>query len=131
MKRARFSILCVAGVLALALAGGCGGNGYSSSPGNGGNNGGNGNGNGGGSAQATIANMDFSSLTVARGTTVTWKNNDAMPHTATSDPGSAFAFDTGTISPGAVSNGVTFSQSGTFAYHCTVHPNMHGSITVQ
>jgi plastocyanin len=85
----------------------------------------------GGNTQVAISNFAYSSLTVPMGTTVTWKNNDSMAHTATSDTGSAFSFDTGSIASGATSSGITFTQAGTFAYHCTFHSGMHGSITVQ
>jgi plastocyanin len=70
-------------------------------------------------------------LTVAMGTTVTWKNEDSMPHTATADNSSAFQFDTGNIASGATSGGITFTQAGTFEYICTYHPTMRGKITVQ
>ncbi len=50
-----------------------------------------------------------------------------MNHTATADDGS---FDTGTITPGASSAGVTFNTVGTFAYHCKIHAAMHGTIAV-
>ena len=81
----------------------------------------------GGDAVA-IQNFAFgpASLSVAAGTTVTWTNNDTAPHTATADDES---FDSSSIAPGA-----TFSQAfetaGTFAYHCSLHPNMTGTIEV-
>ncbi|MGE5594746.1 MAG: plastocyanin/azurin family copper-binding protein [Hyphomicrobiales bacterium] len=53
-----------------------------------------------------------------------------MPHTATSDAGVSPAFDTGMLQPGQ-SGSVTFNSAGTFTYFCQVHPNMHGTITVQ
>jgi plastocyanin len=77
----------------------------------------------------SIANMSFApgTLTVTRGTTVTWKNNDNIAHTSTSNSG---VWDTGSIPPGG-STTTTFTTSGTFPYHCTVHPMMTGSIVVQ
>jgi len=77
----------------------------------------------------TIANFAFSpgTITVQAGTTVTWVNNDSVAHTATGDNGE---FDTGSISP-CGSASITFDTAGTFAYHCTIHPNMTASITVQ
>jgi len=79
----------------------------------------------------TIYNSAFSPtpLTVAVGTTVTWKNGDSTAHTATADNSSAFHFDTGGISPGAAS-AVTFTQAGTFEYFCNLHPAMRGKIVV-
>jgi plastocyanin len=62
-------------------------------------------------------------LTVSVGDTVTFTNNDAAPHTATSN-----AFDTGTLRKGE-SNSVTISASGSFAYKCNFHPAMKGSVT--
>lgn len=39
-----------------------------------------------------------STLTVSPGTTITWKNQDSVPHTVTSD--SQGLFDSGTLAPG-------------------------------
>jgi plastocyanin len=76
-----------------------------------------------------LSNMSFgpSSLTVSKGTTVTFKNNDGIMHTATSDTD---AWDSGNIPEGA-SRSVTFNTAGTFPYHCTVHPMMTATIVVQ
>jgi plastocyanin len=77
----------------------------------------------------TISGFAFSpaSLTVAVNATVTWTNNDASAHTATSD---GSTWDTGSIAQGG-SKSVTFSTAGTFPYHCSSHPSMHGTIVVQ
>jgi plastocyanin len=66
-------------------------------------------------------------VTVAVGTTVTWVNNDTTAHTATSNGG---AFDTGTIAAGG-SGSFRFQTAGSFPYHCTFHPGMIATITVQ
>jgi plastocyanin len=81
--------------------------------------------------EVTIMNFKFdpTPLTIPVGTTVVWTNQDTAPHTATSDPGSAFAFDTGMLQKGQ-SGKITFTQAGTFTYFCSVHPNMHGTVTV-
>jgi plastocyanin len=80
-------------------------------------------------AAVNIQNEAFSpgTLTVAAGTTVTWTNNDAVVHTVTSDTG---LFDSGQMSKGSHFSH-TFSDKGTFQYHCTIHTNMHGTIIVQ
>jgi plastocyanin len=65
--------------------------------------------------------------TVTAGTTVRWTNTDSVPHTSTSDGG---AWDSGTIAPGGSFSAV-LSTSGTFHYHCAIHPGMIGTITVQ
>jgi plastocyanin len=64
-------------------------------------------------------------LTIAKGTRVTFTNTSAVTHTATRNG----SFDTGPIKPGS-SVGVRFAQKGTFAYHCEIHPLMHGKIVV-
>ena len=66
-------------------------------------------------------------ITIRAGDTIAWTNRDAFSHTATSDTG---AFDTGVITAGA-SHSITFANAGTFAYHCAIHPFMHGTIVVQ
>ncbi len=93
-------------------------------------------GGGGGSANVVITivgmngNQSFSPspVTVKVGQTVAWRNADSITHTATSDAG---AFDTGSIGPGATSNAIQMNTAGTFGYHCSIHPSMVGTITVQ
>jgi plastocyanin len=76
----------------------------------------------------SIKNFAFDppNATVSPGTTVTWVNNDQVPHTATADDG---AFDSGTLQPGQ-SYSFTFDKAGTYAYHCNIHPYMTATITV-
>jgi plastocyanin len=62
------------------------------------------------------------------GQTVAWKNNDTIAHDATQDQSK---FGTGTVNAGATSAPITMSAAGTFTYHCTIHPGMIGTITVQ
>jgi plastocyanin len=64
-------------------------------------------------------------LEIAKGTKVVFSNSSATAHTAT-DRG---VFDSGQIKPGE-SFVVRFGQKGTFAYHCEIHPFMHGKIVV-
>ena len=66
-------------------------------------------------------------VTVQRGGTVTWVNNDTSTHDAIADTGS---FNTGDIAPGAQAS-VMFQTAGTFPYHCARHPGMVATITVQ
>jgi plastocyanin len=74
-----------------------------------------------------ISNFEFlpGTLSVAKGTRVTFSNSSGTAHTAT-DKG---AFDTGRIKAGKAA-AVRFSQKGTFKYHCKIHPFMHGKIVV-
>jgi plastocyanin len=76
----------------------------------------------------TISDFAFSpaTITIHVGDTVTWTNNGPSPHTATA---SSHSFDTGTLAKGA-SASHTFTQPGTYAYICTIHPFMHGTVVV-
>lgn len=76
----------------------------------------------------TIAGFAFSpkTVTVNVGDTVTWTNNDTVTHTATS----AGNFDTGSIGGGATKS-VTFQKAGTFAYVCSIHSSMTGTVVVR
>lgn len=82
-----------------------------------------------GGTAVEIQNFAFSpaTLTVKVGDTVTWVNQDSVGHSATADDGS---FDTGVLSQGE-SNTVTFTEAGTFGYHCTPHPNITGTVIVE
>jgi plastocyanin len=81
-------------------------------------------------ADPPVSIVDFnfapSSTTVHVGDTVTWTNNGQAPHTATANDGS---FDTGTLQKGATGSH-TFTTAGRFAYYCTIHPFMKGTVTV-
>jgi plastocyanin len=78
----------------------------------------------------SIKNFAFNppNMTVAPGTTLTWVNNDQVPHTATAT-NPAGVFDSGTLQPGQ-SYSFTFNKPGTYAYHCAIHPYMTGTVTV-
>jgi len=65
-------------------------------------------------------------IEVAAGTTLAWTNQDDVPHTATAEDGS---FDTGRIDTGQ-DGSATFDQPGTYAYVCTFHPKMAGTVVV-
>jgi plastocyanin len=65
-------------------------------------------------------------LTIEAGQSVTWTNSGSQAHSATADGG---GFDTGLIQPDN-SKTVSLTTPGTYAYHCTPHPWMKGTITV-
>jgi len=77
--------------------------------------------------QVAIANFAFNpkALTVSKGTTVSWTNGDTTAHTVTFDNGP----DCGQVNAGQ-STTITFNTSGTFTYHCKIHPTMTGTVTV-
>lgn len=68
---------------------------------------------------------------VTPGTTVTWKNDDAVIHTVTSGQNGKpdGVFDSKDLAPGK-SFSYTFKKSGTYPYYCVYHPNMVGTVTV-
>ncbi len=75
-----------------------------------------------------ISNYTFSpsSITVKKGTIITWKNMDGAPHTITGDINGPAS---GSLGTGATYSYI-FNTPGIFPYHCSIHPGMHGSITV-
>jgi plastocyanin len=52
----------------------------------------------------------------------------SAPHTVTADD--ANRFDSGTVQPGA-SASIQAPGPGTYAYHCSVHPFMTGTLVVK
>ena len=80
----------------------------------------------GGATAVTIKDLAFTPATtsVPTGSKVTWTNNDTTAHTVTFDDG-----DGGNLAPGATFD-QTFTTAGTFEYHCTIHSQMKGTVTV-
>lgn len=75
----------------------------------------------------SIVNFAFkpATVTVAKGSKVTFSNTSSATHTATRANG----FDTQAIKPGKSAT-VRFAKKGTFAYHCMIHPSMRGKVIV-
>jgi plastocyanin len=80
----------------------------------------------------SIKNFAFnpSSLAVKTGSAVTWVNQDGVAHTIVSDTGSPLTFSSDPLQTGA-SFTFSFTQPGTYTYHCSIHPSMTGTIVVQ
>ena len=80
-------------------------------------------------ANVTISDFRFTpaTVTVVEGDTVTWTNDGPTGHSATASNGE---FDTG-IFPAGQSRSETFDTPGTYAYICTPHPNMEGTVVVE
>lgn len=76
----------------------------------------------------SITNFSFSpgTLTVTKGTTVTWTNNDTTPHTVTGSNGGP---SSSTLNSGD-SYSFTFDTVGSFSYQCNFHGTMTGTVTV-
>jgi len=77
--------------------------------------------------QVSVRNLQFYPVTieVKKGDVVEWKNDDLVPHTATSA-----SFNSGTIVSGQ-SWRHTFTNAGNFPYACTFHPQMKGVVIVK
>jgi plastocyanin len=67
-------------------------------------------------------------LTVKKGTKVTWVNNTGAPHTVTGTK--TWHFSSKTFSPNGKVSAV-FSKPGTYHYMCTIHPYMKATIVVK
>jgi plastocyanin len=80
-------------------------------------------------ATVTMVNLQYDppSLSISAGVTVTWTNEDEVPHTVTGK-------DRTTIQSGTIGAGeqfsMTFDTPGTFPYSCEFHANMNGTVIV-
>lgn len=80
------------------------------------------------SVKITDFKFTAKSVTVTVGSVVSWTNGATRNHTVTADGGT---FDSGQIGPGEAF-GNLFDAPGTFAYHCSIHPDqMKGTIIVK
>ncbi len=79
--------------------------------------------------EVTIQNLAFSPQTVAvaAGSTVRWTNKDSVDHQIASDTG---AFGSSLLANGQTYS-FTFTQAGTYPYHCAIHPFMTATVIVQ
>jgi plastocyanin len=81
---------------------------------------------GGGRGTVRMAGLAFApgTLTVARGATVVFDNEDTAPHTVTARSGGV---DSGVIDPGRQ---FSLTVSDGFDYFCSIHPSMTAKIAV-
>ncbi|MCA1683051.1 MAG: cupredoxin domain-containing protein [Actinobacteria bacterium] len=122
MKIINIARFAGAGIMVGTLLAGCGDSSSSANP-------------AGGSSAGKPVNIkafafDPAGLTIPVGTAVTWTNQDPTIHTATSVQGAAAAFDSGNLDKGKTFT-FTFAKAGSYPYHCAIHSNMMGSVTVQ
>jgi amicyanin len=79
-------------------------------------------------ANVDIVNFKFTpaAVTVKAGTTLVWTNTDAIAHSVN--------FTTEAINSAVLNQknqfSHTFTAPGTYAYICSIHPFMHGTVTV-
>jgi plastocyanin len=80
-------------------------------------------------AAVHIANFTFSpaTITVRPGTTVTWTNDDDIPHTVVATNG---AFRSKVLDSGEHFS-FTFVNAGEYHYYCSIHPHMTGTVIVK
>jgi plastocyanin len=98
--------------------------------------GGGGGGGGGGGTSVGMQNIQFdpAEITVAPGDTVTWTNDEAVPHDVQKERGPGPDFNSGP--EGGMGEGDkfehTFDEPGTYEYVCRVHaPGMAGTVVVR
>ncbi|WP_179470218.1 cupredoxin domain-containing protein [Mycolicibacterium vinylchloridicum] len=76
----------------------------------------------------TISGMTFTSPSaVAPGATITVTNSDSVEHSVTADTGNAFDVE---VDGKGTATFTAPTQPGTYPYHCTYHPSMHGQLIV-
>jgi len=80
--------------------------------------------------EIVIANLSFSPkmFTVPAGGTVTWINDDKVPHVISSADNH---FQKSTLLQPGQSFSNTFATGGTYSYFCSIHPRMTGKIIVK
>jgi amicyanin len=80
-------------------------------------------------SKVRIANFTFNppQITVKAGTTVTWTNEDDIPHTVTS---TTRAFKSQALDTDQRYS-FTFTTPGSYRYFCSLHPHMTGTIIVE
>lgn len=81
-----------------------------------------------GSASVAIKGSAFNpeSIEIEQGESVTWTNEDSLPHTVVGDGG----MESDQLSQGDTYT-KTFDEAGTFSYHCSIHPDMVGEVVVK
>lgn len=71
--------------------------------------------------------FDPETITIAKGTTVTWMNRDNASHTVVATD---MTFRSDNLNNGQ-SFAYTFNETGTFAYKCGIHPSKSGKVKVE
>ena len=80
-------------------------------------------------ATITIENFTFNTpASVPAGATIAVKNSDPAEHSVTADSGNTFNVE---IEGGETKTFTAPSQPGSYPYHCSYHPMMHGTLVVK
>lgn len=82
--------------------------------------------------KVVMKNIQFvpMNITVKKGQTVQWTNNDSVTHNVTKDSGPGASFKSANVNPGGKYQ-TTLDTPGKIHYLCTIHPNQTGTITVK
>ncbi len=81
------------------------------------------------SGKITISNFTFTSpQSVAPGSTIAIVNSDSAEHSVTADQGGTFTVD---VDGNGTATLTAPTKPGTYAYHCSYHPMMHGQLIVR
>ena len=83
-----------------------------------------------GTVQATVANFKWAPdpLTAKVGDVITWTNSDTAAHKVATDDGNCTMG--ANIAGGGGKQSLVFNVAGTYKFHCTIHSNMTGTITI-
>jgi len=75
-----------------------------------------------------VQDYTFAPLTASPGQVVRVLDGDDEPHTLTAEDGS---FDTGSFDKTEPGTFTAPTKPGTYAFVCSIHPSMHGTLTVR
>lgn len=82
----------------------------------------------GSSDDVVVHGYTFPAISAAAGSTLTLTNQDDEPHTVTADDGS---FDTDPFTTTKPATLTVPATPGSYAFHCRIHPTMHGTLVVR
>ena len=84
-----------------------------------------------GNVSVSISNFDFpDNIKINKGSTVTWTNRDSAQHNVVSDSDSPQGGINGQLLSKDESFSFTFTEVGTYNYHCQPHSFMTGTVEV-
>jgi plastocyanin len=80
----------------------------------------------------TVAGLSFpEEVSVPAGKTVTWVNDSSAPHEVQIDTRDGAPVDMEPVRLGMDQEGELSLEPGTWAYFCTIHPSMTGTLVVE
>ena len=76
---------------------------------------------------ASVGGNEWGAVSASGGDVITWTNGDAVPHKVGLDDGSCTMSANIT---GDAPQSLVFNVAGSYPFHCTIHPNMKGTIVI-